>query len=124
MPEPRLDVRALYAALDHARRSKHMSWRAVAGEAGVSPSTLTRLGQLKRPDVDSFGALVHWLGIDAGKFLRELPGKASTAEEDSEPIAMISTFLRARRDLSPESAEALEDIVRAAYNSLREERDE
>ena len=124
MPEPRLDVRALYAALDHARRSKNMSWRAVAGEAGVSPSTLTRLGQLKRPDVDSFGALVHWLGIDAGSFLREPPGRPSTAEEDIEPIAMISSYLRARRELSPKSAEALEDILRAAYNSLKEEHGE
>ena len=121
MPEPRLDVTALYAALDQARRSKNMSWRAVAGEAGVSPSTLTRLGQMKRPDVDSFGALIQWVGIDAENFLREPPGKANPAEEDSEPIAMVSSYLRARKELSEKSAAALEDIIRAAYNSLKEE---
>ena len=124
MPEPRLDVRALYAALDHARRSKHMSWRGVASEAGVSPSTLTRLGQHKRPDVDSFGALAQWLGIDAGKFLREPPGRSRTAEDDTEPIAVISAYLRARKELSSKSADALEDILRAAYESLREEQGE
>lgn len=120
MPEARLDVRALHAALDHTRRSKDMSWRAVAGEAGVSPSTLTRLGQLKRPDVDSFGALVQWLGIDAQSFLREPSGRSRKSEQDSEPIAFISSYLRARKELSPSSAEALEDILRAAYNSLKE----
>ena len=92
MPEPRLDVRALYAALDQARRSRDLSWRGVAREAGVSPSTLTRLGQLKRPDVDSFAALVQWLGIDAERFLREPPGRSKTNEEDSEPIAVISSL--------------------------------
>lgn len=121
MPEPRLDVRALYAALDHARRSQDMSWRAVAGEAGVSPSTLTRLGQRKRPDVDSFGALVQWLGIDADKFLREPRGRSRKTEDQSEPIAFVSSYLRARKELSPKSAEALEDILRAAYNSLKDE---
>lgn len=121
MPEPRLDVSAFYAALDHARRSKNMSWRAVAGEAGVSPSTLTRLGQSRRPDVDSFGALIHWVGIDAEHFLREPRGSAKPADQDSEPIAMISTYLRARKELSEKSAAALEDILRAAYDSLKEE---
>ena len=121
MPEPRLDVRALYAALDQARRSRDLSWRGVAREAGVSPSTLTRLGQLKRPDVDSFAALVQWLGIDAERFLREPPGRSKTNEEDSEPMAVISSYLRARKELSPKSAAALEDILQAAYDSLKEE---
>jgi len=50
---PRLDVQALYDALDQQRRSKKLSWRQLAGEAGVSPSTLSRMTQGKRPDVDS-----------------------------------------------------------------------
>ena len=60
------------------------------------------------------------LGASSGNH----PGRPSTAEEDIEPIAMISSYLRARRELSPKSAEALEDILRAAYNSLKEEHGE
>ena len=43
MTTPHLDVPALYAALDAARRSKKLSWREVASAAGVSASTLSRM---------------------------------------------------------------------------------
>ena len=118
MAESRLNVRALYAALDKTRRSKELSWRDLAKSAGVSPSTLTRLGQGKRPDVDSFGALVQWLGISAEQFLEDPRSEVQT--EEAEPMAVISTYLRARKDLSPESADALEDIIEVAYNRLKE----
>jgi len=116
--EPRLNVRALYAALDKTRRSRDLSWRDLAKSAGVSPSTLTRLGQGKRPDVDSFGALVQWLGISAEQFLED--PRSQSQQEEPEPMAVISTYLRASKDLSPKSAEALEDIIEAAYKRLKE----
>lgn len=62
MPSPRLDVEALYVALDGQRRRARLRWRDVAGEAGVSPSTLTRIGQGNRPDADGLVRLLLWLG--------------------------------------------------------------
>ena len=109
-----LDVAALYAALDQHRQTKKLSWRKAADEAGVSPSTLTRLGQGKRPDVDSFAALIRWLGLPPDRFLR-----GRTRRQSSDVLAVISTHLRAQKDLSPASAKALEDIIRAAYTQLR-----
>ena len=82
MEEARLDVAALYAALDTQRQSRGMSWRQVAKEAGISPSTLTRMTQEKRPDVDSFAALVSWLGLSADRFL-------SSTKKPSDPLAEI-----------------------------------
>ncbi|MDQ4125725.1 MAG: helix-turn-helix domain-containing protein [Actinomycetota bacterium] len=117
MPEPVLDVAALYGALDERRRSRGLSWRVLASEAGVSASTLTRMAQGRRPDVDSFAALTGWLGQSADLFLRRSPTD-SVAEE--EPLAVISTLLRARKDLSPASVDAIEEIVRAAYDRFRE----
>lgn len=111
-----LDVEALYGALDAQRKARSLSWRELAKEAGVSPSTLTRLGQQKRPDVDSFAALIQWLGVPAEHFLRGGPAK----KKEPEPIAMVSSLLRARKDLSKKSVEAFEDIIRAAYESLKE----
>src|SRR5437879_3682384 len=106
MPEARLDVDALYAALDARRRSKGLSWREVAREAGVSPSTLTRMAQGKRPDVNGFAALVSWLGMSADEFLTALhPAKTKKADT----MAMISTHLRASKELDKKSVEALED---------------
>jgi transcriptional regulator with XRE-family HTH domain len=113
-----LDVEALRGALDEKRRSRQLSWRQVAKQSGVSPSTLTRLAQGKRPDVDGFAALVSWLGVSADFFLRT-DGKA---DDQPEPMVVISAHLRAQKDLSPESTEALEDIIRAAYEGLREAR--
>ena len=116
MPAPSLDVAGLYAALDEKRKSEDISWRQLARAAGISPSTLTRMAQGRRPDVDSFGALTRWLGQPADVFL----ARRSCAPPEPEPFAVISTLLRARRDLSTESAEALEDIIRVAYERLRE----
>lgn len=59
---PRVDPDALYVALDRQRRQRRMQWRTVAAESGVSPSTLTRIGQARRPDADGLVRLLAWLG--------------------------------------------------------------
>jgi len=118
MPDKGLDTDALYAALDQRRQSSELSWRQVAQEAGVSPSTLTRLGQGKRPDVDGFAALVKWLGQSADDFLR--PKHVDEDDERTDTMAVISAHLRSSKNLSSESAEALEDILRAAYKRLKD----
>ena len=112
-----LDVKTLFAALDQRRQSLKMSWRQAAAEAGVSPSTLTRLGQGKRPDVTSFAALVKWLGVSSEHFLS---GVRASRPKDQDFLTVVSAHLRARKELSPKSAEALEDIIRAAYNRLKD----
>src|SRR5882672_11423146 len=114
--DAQLDVEALYAALDQQRKSRDLSWRKVADETGVSASTLTRIGQGKRPDVDSFAALVHWLGVPSERFLK-IEGRKK--RNDPDLMTVISTHLRAQKDLSPAGAKALEDIIRAAYSQLR-----
>lgn len=116
MADARLDVRALYTGLDAKRQARELTWRQVAGEAGISPSTLTRLAQGKRPDVDSFASLTHWLGVSADEFL----GSGIRHEaEGGEQLAVISSLLRAEKDLLPEGVEALQDIINAAYKALK-----
>jgi transcriptional regulator with XRE-family HTH domain len=62
MIRKRLDVAALHSALDYVRAHRRMSWKTVADEAGLSPSTLSRLGQGHAPDADGLCALIAWLG--------------------------------------------------------------
>jgi transcriptional regulator with XRE-family HTH domain len=114
MPETTVDVEALYAALDSKRKTHGASWREIARELDISPSTFTRMAQGRRPDVDTFATLLRWLGMPAESFMR---GKTTTAATE-EPVAMVSSYLRSARNVSPEDAEALEDIFRAAYNRL------
>jgi len=53
MARASIDVAALYAALDAARESRDLSWRQLAREIEVSPSTLSRLGNGLNPDVNA-----------------------------------------------------------------------
>ena len=69
------DADGFYAALDSERRSRRHTWKRVADESGVSASTLTRMAQGRRPDVDSLAALVAWSGLSADAFVREEQAK-------------------------------------------------
>ena len=52
------DAEGFYAALDAIRLGREISWKKVAENAKVSASTLTRMGQGKRPDVPSGSRMV------------------------------------------------------------------
>src|SRR3989454_10715016 len=108
------DATAFYDALDAVRTAKGLNWREVAAGAGVSASTLTRMAQGKRPDVDGLAALTAWSGLKADHFVRS-EGKEALAE----PLAMISTYLRSDPNLTSEAATALDELIKATYGRLR-----
>jgi transcriptional regulator with XRE-family HTH domain len=105
------DTPAFVAALDAQRRSRSMTWRQVADEAGISASTLTRMVQGRRPDVDGLAALLSWSGLSGNDYVRGQQGQADT-------LAKISTFLRSDPKLSTQAAAALERIIAAAYDEM------
>ena len=109
----RFDGNAFYAALDGERQARQCTWRRVAKESGVSASTLTRIAQGKRPDVDSLAALSAWSGLDVDRFV-----KGGAFKKEPEPLAMISSFLRSDPRLNEETAAALDQMVKAAYRSM------
>ncbi len=109
------DLEGFYTALDAARRAKNLNWKQVAGASGVSASTLTRMSQGKRPDVDGLAALAAWSGLDTDDFVRTEIGE----RPEPEPLAMISTYLRGDKSLTPEAAEALEAVIKVTYDQLR-----
>ncbi len=115
----RLNVRALYGALESERRARELSWRQLAKEAGVSPSTLSRLGNGYRPDVDAFAKLVQWLRLPAEDFF--------VGEEPQGPtpdlVTELAPLLRARKDLSDQDVSYLEDLIGAAVRRFRAERE-
>lgn len=109
------DNEAFYLALDAQRASREMTWKQVAGESGVSASTLTRMAQGRRPDVNGLAALCAWSGLKADDFVRTGSGERGKPET----LALIATQLRADRHLSPESTDALSAIIQAAYKRMR-----
>ena len=112
----RLDTEALYAALDAQRQGRDLSWRQLAKEVGVSPSTMTRLAQGQRPDIDAFAALVRWLGQPADNFL--ISG-SMVPVEDPDLVAQIAPVLRARQDIDEADARYLEDLLKVGSQGLR-----
>lgn len=109
------DTAGFFSALDGVRQARRLNWKQVAGESGVSASTLTRMAQGKRPDVDGLAALCAWSGLDADDFVRSHEDE----RPEPEPLAMISTYLRGDRNLSPEAATALEEVIKVTYERLR-----
>lgn len=110
----RFDSEAFYAALNAVRLSQQKTWKDVAEEAGVNASTLSRIGQGSKPDVDGLAALLRWSGLKAEMFI---PG---TDNMEAEPIARITALLRADPKLSKQNAKLIEDIVVNTYKRLRE----
>lgn len=108
---------AFYDALATTVKTRQQTWKQVSKETGVSPSTLTRMAQGRRPDAGSLAALSAWAGINPADFV-SLRNKSKTAE----PLVAISTLLRADSNLKPQAAQALQAIIEAAYENLRRER--
>ena len=108
------DGHAFYAALDGEREARHCTWKRVAEESGVSASTLTRIAQGKRPDVDSLAALSAWSGLEANRFFI-----GGFSKRSPEPLAVISVCLHSDPQLNQESATIIEQMVKAAYKTMR-----
>lgn len=108
------DNDGFFASLDAVRATRGLTWRRVADEAGVSSSTLTRIGQGRRPDVESFASLVAWAGLRGDDFLGGVRAARSLA-----PLVEVAASLRADPNLSPEAVAVLEALLVASYESLR-----
>ena len=111
------DTSAFYSSLDKTRESRKLTWKQVAKEARISASTLTRLAQGRRPDVDTLAALCAWSGLSVDEFVRR-PGGPPV---EPDPVARISAYLRADAQLSPKTAEAIERVLRATYDLVKNE---
>jgi len=109
------DATGFYTALDATRQARKLNWKQVAGESGVSASTLTRMAQGKRPDVDGLAALCAWSGLDADDYVRSV----EQAPAKAEPLAMVSTYFRSDPNLTPEAADALDEVIKLTYERLR-----
>ena len=108
------DANGFYRALEATVRARDLTWKQVASETGVGASTLTRMSQGRQPDAASLAALSAWAGLNPSDFVQ-----AAYKPAKVESITQISTLLRSDPNLDTGAADALEAIVRAAYERLR-----
>jgi transcriptional regulator with XRE-family HTH domain len=110
-----ISVEKLYIALDERRKRLRISWRSLATQLGVAPSTFTRMVQGRRPDADSFAAMVRWLELPMDYFVE--------GGNEPDPLDMIGTYLRMDKNITSEAAESLDKAIRILYDQMRIEAD-
>ena len=120
-----INVKELGQRIKQKREREKLSLRAVAKVTDVSPSTLSRIESDKPvvPDAPTLARLAKWLQIPLERVMMN-----SSAEELSAPIMLyrsestpsfVEACLRADPNLSPETARALADLFKAAYDGVR-----
>jgi len=115
------DAEAYYDALAQIVRAQNISWRQLARETGITPSTLTRMAQGRRPDAASLAVLSAWAGLNPADYVRNTRHAAQPATNHSirDSLHAISGVLRSDPNLPPDAVRALEDIIHVAYGELK-----
>ena len=120
--EDLVNVKELGRYVKRKRESERLSLRAVAKVTGVSPSTLSRIETAKGfiPDAPTLARLSQWLQIP----IERIVGLANGNKSENAPVvyylneptpAIVEAHLRADPNLTPETARALSDLFRIAY---------
>jgi hypothetical protein len=115
MASGKFDGEGFFAAIDSVRIARGLNWKKVAEQAEVPASTLTRMSQGRKPDVDGLASLCAWSGLKVENFTLGFSRKKIT----SEPLAEITAHLRADPKLTKEGAKALEALLKSAYQQFK-----
>jgi transcriptional regulator with XRE-family HTH domain len=108
-------------AIKRRREETGQSLRDVADVTGVSASTLSRIENgTGKPDADNIARLTGWLDMPIDRVMNK-------AAADVEPVIyypheatpeIVEAHLRADKNLTPETANALSELFRVAYKQF------
>jgi hypothetical protein len=70
------------------------------------------------PDVETYGKLCNWLGVDPGSYLGIKP--TPTTEISAPTHVVVSAHFKADRLPDPETVKALANMIMFAVNSQRQ----
>ena len=113
-------------AIRRKREELGLSLRDVADETQVSASTLSRIENgTGKPDADNIARLTAWLDMPVERIMsapRTASGEGGASAvvyfpQESTPN-IVEAHLRADRNLSPETAKALSELFRVAYQQF------
>jgi transcriptional regulator with XRE-family HTH domain len=109
-------------AIKRRRDELKMSLRDVADEIEVSASTLSRIENgTGKPDSDNIVRITRWLDMPVDRVMSKVKGR------DVEPVVyypheatpeIVEAHLRADKKLTPETAKALSELFRVAYQQF------
>ena len=110
------NARAFYEVLEQVVTARSVTWRELARDTGITPSTLSRMARGKWPDAAGLAALSAWADLNPADFVFR---SASAPSRDS--LGAISRLLRSDPNLEPTAVTALEAIIGVAYARLSQE---
>ena len=95
---PRRTLESLGVLVRNKRGNNKL--RETARDIGIGPATLMRVENGRIPDVETFGKLCLWLGVDPGSFLGFQPKPEAGATE----LALTSISVHCKTDQTPQPA--------------------
>lgn len=124
MTKSLINTAELGRAIRRRREELGLSLRDVADETSVSASTLSRIENgTGKPDADNIARLTSWLDVPMERILRGTrEGREETKAivyypHESTP-EIVEAHLRADRNLTAETADALSELFRVAYSQF------
>jgi len=109
-------------AVKRRREELGLSLRDVADVTSVSASTLSRIENgTGKPDADNIARLTGWLDMPVDRVMK------TTKDDDVKPVIyypheatpeIVEAHLRADKKLTPETAKALSELFRVAYQQF------
>ena len=122
--ESLINTMELGRAIKRRREELGLSLRDVADVTNVSASTLSRIENgTGKPDADNIARLTNWLDMPVDRVMK----KQQVEGENVEPVIyypheatpeIVEAHLRADKNLSPETAKALSELFRVAYQQF------
>ena len=122
--ESLINTMELGRAIKRRREELSLSLRDVADVTQVSASTLSRIENgTGKPDADNIARLTSWLDMPVDRVMKKNGNEAAI-----EPVIyypheatpeIVEAHLRADKNLTPETAKALSELFRVAYQNFK-----
>lgn len=87
--------------------------RVTAEQIGISPATLSRVERGNLPDLETFSKICKWVGQDPAVVLGMRPAT------EAKPVVRV--HFKKEMAISPETANALSELIQAAHAHMRKE---
>ena len=105
---------------DVRKHRENKTLRAAARDIGISAATLMRVEAGRVPDVETYGKLCTWLGVDPGSYLGIKPSSANVSADGSPTHMVVSAHFKADRLPDPNTVAALASMIMFAVKSQRQ----
>jgi transcriptional regulator with XRE-family HTH domain len=121
-PTPAVDAAQLAARVRAKREAEGLSLRAAGKELGMSAATISRVESGEHlPERDHLLRLADWAGMPLGAAGRRRRNQIVHGD-DASTVEAVELHLRADKDLDPDDAEILVQLMRTAYAQMSKRR--